>query len=61
MYNTAWVLGNGDESGLHRGYGASSEKMAPYEPVSKYRHNDAGEDNADAHIQQQIMGKSWSR
>ena len=46
---------NDDESGLHHDYDAWLEKLAPHEPVSQYRHNDTGEDNADAHIKRQIM------
>ncbi len=46
---------NDDESGLHRDYDAWLEKIAPHEPVSKYRHNDTGEDNADA----PSSGKAW--
>ena len=58
MHITASVFINDDESGLHHDYGAWLEKMAPHEPVSQYRHNDTGEDNADAHIKRQIMGRS---
>ncbi len=48
---------NDDESGLHHDYKEWLEAMAPHEPVSSYRHNDTGEDNADAHIKRQIMGR----
>ena len=54
---TASVFINDDESGLHHDYDAWLEKVAPHEPVSQYRHNDTGEDNADAHIKRQIMGR----
>lgn len=57
MHITASVFINDDESGLHRDYDAWLEKVAPHEPVSHYRHNDTGEDNADAHIKRQIMGR----
>jgi len=57
MHITASVFINDDESGLHHDYDAWLEKMAPHEPVSQYRHNDTGEDNADAHIKRQIMGR----
>ena len=57
MHITASVFINDDESGLHRDYEAWLEKVAPHEPVSHYRHNDTGEDNADAHIKRQIMGR----
>ncbi len=57
MHITASVFINDDESGLHHDYDGWLEKMAPHEPVSQYRHNDTGEDNADAHIKRQIMGR----
>lgn len=57
MHITASVFINDDESGLRRDYDAWLEKVAPHEPVSQYRHNDTGEDNADAHIKRQIMGR----
>ena len=57
MHITASVFINDDESGLHHDYDAWLEKMAPHAPVSQYRHNDTGEDNADAHIKRQIMGR----
>ena len=57
MHITASVFINDDESGLHRDYEDWLEKIAPHEPVSHYRHNDSGEDNADAHIKRQIMGR----
>ncbi|MBU2489983.1 MAG: secondary thiamine-phosphate synthase enzyme YjbQ [Proteobacteria bacterium] len=56
MHITASVFINDDESGLHRDYEVWLEKLAPHEPVSQYRHN-VGEDNADAHMKRQIMGR----
>jgi secondary thiamine-phosphate synthase enzyme len=56
MHITASVFINDDESGLHQDYEAWLEKLAPHEPVSQYRHN-VGEDNADAHMKRQIMGR----
>ena len=47
---------NDDEGGLHQDYGKWLEKLAPHEPVRQYRHNDTGEDNADARMKLQIMG-----
>ncbi len=57
MHITASVFINDDESGLHHDYDAWLEKIAPHDPTSQYRHNDTGEDNADAHIKRQIMGR----
>ena len=57
MHITASVFINDDESGLHHDYDEWLEKLAPHEPVSKYRHNRTGEDNADAHMKRQIMGR----
>ena len=57
MHITASVFINDDESGLHGDYDKWLEKLAPHEPVSQYRHNDTGEDNADAHMKRQIMGR----
>jgi secondary thiamine-phosphate synthase enzyme len=56
MHITASVFINDDEKGLHRDYDDWLEKLAPHEPVSQYRHN-VGEDNADAHMKRQIMGR----
>ena len=62
MHITASVFINDDERGLHADYDAWLERLAPHEPVSGYRHNRTGEDNADAHMKRQIMGgKSWWR
>ncbi|MCX7627945.1 MAG: secondary thiamine-phosphate synthase enzyme YjbQ [Methylophilaceae bacterium] len=57
MHITASVFINDDESGLHHDYARWLERLAPHEPVSAYRHNDTGEDNADAHMKRQIMGR----
>lgn len=57
MHITASVFINDDESGLHHDYDQWLERLAPHEPVSQYRHNDTGEDNADAHMKRQIMGR----
>ena len=56
MHITASVFINDDESGLHHDYEVWLEKLAPHEPVSQYRHNN-GEDNADAHLKRQVMGR----
>jgi len=56
MHITASVFINDDERGLHHDYDIWLEKLAPHEPVSQYRHNN-GEDNADAHLKRQIMGR----
>jgi secondary thiamine-phosphate synthase enzyme len=57
MHITASVFINDDESGLHQDYERWLENLAPHEPVSQYRHNDTGEDNADAHMKRQVMGR----
>jgi secondary thiamine-phosphate synthase enzyme len=57
MHITASVFINDDESGLHRDYERWLEQLAPHEPVSQYDHNRTGEDNADAHLKRQIMGR----
>ncbi len=57
MHITASVFINDDESGLHQDYEKWLEKLAPHEPVGEYRHNDTGEDNADAYMKRQIMGR----
>ncbi len=56
MHITASVFINDDESGLHHDYDQWLEKLAPHEPVNQYRHN-TYEDNADAHMKRQIMGR----
>jgi secondary thiamine-phosphate synthase enzyme len=57
MHITASVFINDDESGLHHDFDQWLEKLAPHEPVSGYRHNDSGEDNADAHLKRSVMGR----
>ncbi|MEA4811314.1 MAG: secondary thiamine-phosphate synthase enzyme YjbQ [Anaerolineaceae bacterium] len=57
MHITASVFINDDESGLHEDYDKWLEKLAPHAPVSQYRHNETGENNADAHLKRQVMGR----
>jgi len=57
MHITASVFINDDERGLHSDYEQWLEKIAPHAPTEQYRHNDTGEDNADAHIKRQVMGR----
>lgn len=57
MHITASVFINDDEPGLHKDYEEWLEALAPHEPVSRYRHNRTGEDNGDAHLKRQIMGR----
>jgi len=57
MHITASVFINDDESGLHQDYEKWLETLAPHEPTSQYRHNLTGEDNADAHMKRQVMGR----
>lgn len=57
MHITASVFINDDESGLHHDYEVWLEHLAPHAPVGQYRHNDTGEDNADAHLKRQVMGR----
>jgi secondary thiamine-phosphate synthase enzyme len=57
MHITASVFINDDESGLHQDYEKWLEHLAPHEPTAQYRHNRTGEDNADAHLKRQIMGR----
>ena len=57
MHITASVFINDDEAGLLEDYERWLETLAPHEPVSSYRHNDTGEDNADAHLKRQVMGR----
>jgi secondary thiamine-phosphate synthase enzyme len=57
MHITASVFINDNESGLHADYAQWLEKLAPHEPVSFYRHNRTGEDNGDAHLKRQVMGR----
>ena len=57
MHITASVFINDDESGLHNDYERWLEKLAPHEPISQYLHNRTGEDNGDAHLKRQVMGR----
>ena len=57
MHITASVFINDDERGLHQDYEKWLETLAPHEPVSQYKHNQTGEDNADAHLKRQVMGR----
>lgn len=57
MHITASVFINDAESGLLHDYEVWLEKLAPHEPVGAYRHNRTGEDNADAHLKRQVMGR----
>ncbi|HEY6329932.1 MAG TPA: secondary thiamine-phosphate synthase enzyme YjbQ [Blastocatellia bacterium] len=57
MHITASVFINDDESGLLKDYEEFLERLAPHEPTSQYRHNLTGEDNGDAHIKRQLMGR----
>ena len=57
MHITASVFINDDESGLHQDYEKWLETLAPHAPTSQYQHNRTGEDNADAHLKRQVMGR----
>ena len=57
MHITASVFINDNESGLHHDYEKWLEHLAPHEPIEQYKHNDTGEDNADAHLKRQVMGR----
>ena len=57
MHITASVFINDNESGLHHDYDKWLEELAPHTPIDQYRHNDTGEDNADAHLKRQVMGR----
>lgn len=54
---TASVFINDDERGLHQDYEGWLEQLAPHEPIDHYQHNRTGEDNGDAHLKRQIMGR----
>ena len=55
MHITASVFINDNESGLHEDFDIQLERLAPHAPTDRYKHNDTGEDNADAHLKRQIM------
>ena len=57
MHISASVFINDNELGLHYDFENWLEKLAPHDPIEYYRHNDTGEDNADAHLKRQIMGR----
>ncbi len=57
MHITASVFINDDERGLHHDYERWLEDLAPHAPIDRYRHNLTGEDNADAHLKRQVMGR----
>ena len=57
MHITASVFINDDERGLHNDFKRFLDRLAPYEPTSQWRHNDTGEDNADAHLKRQLFGR----
>ena len=57
MHISSSVFINDDEIGLHRDFHKWLEKLAPHEPIEQYSHNDTGEENADAHLKRQIMGR----
>lgn len=57
MHISASVFINDDEGGLHHDYDVWLEKLAPHAPIDQYHHNRTGEDNADAHLKRQIMGR----
>ena len=57
MHITASVFINDNESGLHHDYEKWLEELAPHEPIDHYHHNNTGEDNADAHLKRQVMGR----
>jgi thiamine phosphate synthase YjbQ (UPF0047 family) len=64
MHITASVFINDDERGLHADYEKWLEGLAPHAAVSQNQHNCTGEDNADAHLKRQVMGRDaqrWSR
>ena len=57
MHITASVYINDNEEGLLHDYDVWLERLAPHAPITQYRHNRTGEDNADAHLKRQIMGR----
>ncbi len=58
MHITASVFINDDEAGLHDDFESWLEGLAPHAPIDQYRHNDTGEDNADAHLKRSVMGRA---
>lgn len=57
MHITASIFINDNESDLHEDFDIWLEKIAPHAPIKQYRHNETGEDNADAHLKRQVMGR----
>ena len=57
MHITASVFINDNEEGLHHDYAKWLERLAPHQPIDQYDHNKTGEDNADAHLKRQVMGR----
>lgn len=57
MHITSSIFINDDERGLHADFERWLEKLSPHLPIKQYLHNDTGEDNADAHLKRQIMGR----
>jgi secondary thiamine-phosphate synthase enzyme len=57
MHITASIFINDNESGLHEDFDKWLEELAPHAPAAQYKHNETGEDNADAHLKRQIMGR----
>ncbi len=57
MHITSSIFINDNEVGLHKDFDTWLEHLAPHNPINQYRHNDTGEDNADAHLKRQIMGR----
>jgi secondary thiamine-phosphate synthase enzyme len=57
MHISSSIFINDDEKGLHNDFRDWLEKLAPHKPINQYRHNDTGEENADAHLKRQIMGR----
>jgi secondary thiamine-phosphate synthase enzyme len=57
MHRSASLFDSDGQTGVHQDQDRWLKELAPHEPVSQYRHNDTNEDNADAHIRRQIMGR----
>ncbi len=57
MHITASIFINDNEGGLHQDFDKWLEHLAPHQPISQYKHNLTGEDNADAHLKRTIMGR----
>jgi secondary thiamine-phosphate synthase enzyme len=57
MHISSSIFINDNEHGLHEDFRKWLEDLAPHNPINQYRHNDTGEDNADAHLKRQIMGR----